>query len=551
MVHELDPSRIITYNSDRNRQLEYYERMENDPYKLHMQPFDDKLRYEGWWDHHHWYAYPGYVDVNYNNPQFYLRGVVNAPRAPQPEDSLYRLDKNEIIFFGEEGAFGTMVRLEKITKELKVTGAKGFREQEHIDWFNHYDKFLDETGYRKAFPTVDSLTLSLGRNLHYFHARNIENIRMGNIADAYNMNGWGSASTRTDVVDMYRYPTADPSIITRYTHPLYIAVKLRNKVVPAGTSPVADFFIVNEENVQGSHTLRIKVTDPDGNEVLTRIEEVAVTGGETFGELLFEGLKLPSLQTSGYYIVHAFLEKNGKEVTSGNDKVYVVDYITPVKNMETSEINVTVFESDGLIKSFLQSSRGMETKVYTEASEQAGVIILGNHDPETTSLPLMKKMMEQVSKGATLVVLAHADRYAELIQSELRIKPPYYKGGGTIDWRTNGRQFVSYSPYLEGLPQAQGMSWEYQYFYSTISSTGNGQVSGLRLHTKQSDWIVSVGGQHTKEILCALNRVPVGEGQVFLSTLNILPGLDSTQPNSVVAKKLFLNIIEISQSGMK
>ena len=35
MVHELDPSRIITYNSDRNRQLEYNVVMENDPYKLH------------------------------------------------------------------------------------------------------------------------------------------------------------------------------------------------------------------------------------------------------------------------------------------------------------------------------------------------------------------------------------------------------------------------------------------------------------------------------------------------------------------------------------
>ncbi len=81
MVHNLDPSRIITYNSDRNRQIPYYERMENDPFKLHMRPFDEKLYYEKWWDHHHWYAYPGYVDINYNNPRFYLRGVVNAPTS--------------------------------------------------------------------------------------------------------------------------------------------------------------------------------------------------------------------------------------------------------------------------------------------------------------------------------------------------------------------------------------------------------------------------------------------------------------------------------------
>ena len=115
----------------------------------------------------------------------------------------------------------------------------------------HYDKFLDETGFRKAYPNVDSLTKSLGRNLHYFHARNIENLRMGNIADAYNINGWGSAATRTDVVDMYRNPTADASIIRHYTQPLYIAVKLRNKVVPAGAAPIVDFYIINETNLKG------------------------------------------------------------------------------------------------------------------------------------------------------------------------------------------------------------------------------------------------------------------------------------------------------------
>ena len=107
---------------------------------------------------------------------------------------------------------------------------------------NHYNRFLDETGYRSAFKSVDELTLSMGRNLHYFQGRNIENIRMGNIADAYNMNGWGSASTRTDVVDMYRYPTADPSIIQHYTQPLYVAVKLRNKVISHGYFAYCRYF---------------------------------------------------------------------------------------------------------------------------------------------------------------------------------------------------------------------------------------------------------------------------------------------------------------------
>ncbi len=76
-------------------------------------------------------------------------------------------------------------------------------------------------------------------------------------------------------------------------------------------------------------------------------------------------------------------------------------------------------------------------------------------------------------------------------------------------------------------------------------------ISGLRLETMYSDWIVSVGAQDTKEILCALNRIGLGKGEVFLSTLSILPGLASDKLNSVVSKKLFLNLIECNSPKEK
>ncbi|HDS07037.1 MAG TPA: hypothetical protein ENO05_05360, partial [Bacteroides sp.] len=544
LVHELDPSRIITYNSDRNREIPYYEVMEDDPYKLHMRPFDDNLYYGGWWDHHHWYAYAGYVDVNYNNPEFYLRGVVNGPAVPMPQDSLYRLNKSEVIFFGEEGAFGTMVRLGKIKKDLEGTGANGFREMEHLDWFHHYDSFLDETGYRSAYKTVDELTLSLGRNLHYFHGRNIENVRMSNIADAYNMNGWASASTRTDVVDMYRNPTADPSIIRHYTRPLYIAVKLRNKVVPAGNSPVADFFIINEKDVRGEHTLQIEVKGPKGSVILSREIRVDITGGEEFGELIYKGLQLPALDGQGYYMVEANLVKNGEQVADGYDDAYAVDYMTPAGSVTDA---ISVIETDGVVKDFLLQTRNITPVPYEMGSDGADVIIIGRHEPDGFDREMIESLLDRARLGASLIVLEGADLFAETIQSELMARPPYYKGGGILRYGNSGRHFVAFSPYLEGLPQAQGMSWEYQYFYSGELGSRSRTTSGLRLDTRFSDWIVSTGSQGSKEIVCALNRVSFGEGQIFLSTLNILPGLASRQANSSVAKKLFLNLIEKNQ----
>jgi hypothetical protein len=544
MVYNLDPSRIITYNSGRNVQIPYYETVKNDPFKLHMRPFDEQLYYGKWWDHHHWYAYPGYVDVNYNNPKFYLRGVVNAPTAPTPQDSLYRLDKSELIFFGEEGAFGTMVRLEKITKDLEGTGATGYREQEHIDWFHHYDRFLNETGYRSAYKSVDELILSMGRNLHYFHGRSIENVRMSNIADAYNMNGWASESTRTDVVDIYRNPTADPSILQHYTQPLYVAVKLRNKVVPRGASPIADFFIINEKNINGEHTLSIDLEDPHNKKVFSKEAIVNVAGKEEFGQLLLEGIKLPALELEGYYKVKARLLKNEKPIADGFDEIFAVDYM----NRTGSKSTISVIESDGLIKNFLQTSRNISVGSFQTGSDNSDVIIFGNHEPPNLDMNLVESVFERVSQGATLIVLENADFFAEKVNSKLRTRPRFYKGGGIIKRGNAGRQFVGYSPYLEGLPQAQSMSWEYQHFYSTQSSSRNSMISGLRLETMYSDWIVSVGAQDTKEILCALNRIGLGKGKIFLSTLSILPGLASDKPSSVVARKLLLNLIECNSA---
>jgi len=533
MVHELDPSRIVTYNSDRNRDIPYYERLEKDPYKLHMLPFDDTLHYRGWWDQHHWFAWAGYVDENYNNPRFYLRGVVNAATAPTPADSMYRLDENEIIFWGEEGAFGTMVRLQKIKERLEVEPPTGFRELEHLDWFEYYDRFLDESGFRAAYPTVDDLTMSMGKNLHYFHARSIENVRMSNIADGYNLNGWASASTRTDIVDMYRNPTADPSILRHYTQPLYVAVKIRDKVLPVGSVPVVDFWIINEEDLRGGCRLEVTVDDPDGRMIFEREFDVNILGGEEFGQLLVEGVELPPVEKPGYYDIRARITKKGTVKATGFDDVFAVDY-TEGPGFAGS---CAVMDDGGVVKDFLGDARGMAVADYDPDAPAPDCIVVGAHDfGEEDGLYL--DVIGKVVDGATLIVLEHADRWAERINEVSRRKPPVYEGGGIIRYGNRGRLFVGKSPYLEGLPDAQSMGWEYQFFYRT------GNVAGLRIHNWGTETIVALGGQHTKEILKALTLVRLGKGRIFLSTLNMLDGLKSERPQSCVPKKLFLNLLE-------
>ena len=535
MVHDLDPSRIVTYNSDRNRTTEYWERLEKDPFKLHMLPFDDTHYYHGWWDQHHWFHNAGYIDYNYNNPRFYLRGVVGGPVAMAPQDSLYRLDPKEIIFWGEEGAFGTMVRLQKIKERLETDPPTGFREMEHIDWFNYYDSFLDESGFRAAYPTVDDLTMSLGRNLHYFHGRNVENVRISNVADGYNLNGWGSGSTRTDMVDMYRNPTADPAILGYYTQPLYIAVKIRDKVLPKGAAPTVDFWIVNEAGLSGKHTLAVTYEGPNGRVIDSQAFDVSVAGGEEFGQLLVESVTLPAVDAPGHYAVKAELLKNTEVKTTGFDDIFSVDYRSPGGRIPLC----ATLETDGVVAELLKSARGIDAMRYT-AGSASDVIVVGKSDIENLDDPVYAEVMSAVENGATLVVLDKADRWAQWINRTLARKPPVYEDSGITNWGQRGRLFVAYSPYLAGLPQAEGMNWEYQCFYATP------RVQGIRIHNWGVDTIVALGAQHDKEILKALVRIPVGRGQVFLSTLDMLSNLGSDSPQSSVAKKLFLNLLEQS-----
>ena len=96
------------------------------------------------------------------------------------------------------------------------------------------------------------------------------------------------------------------------------------------------------------------------------------------------------------------------------------------------------------------------------------------------------------------------------------------------------------SKYLNDLPQSQSMNWEYQVLYS-------GDIWGIGLGHLGVETIVAVAAQHRKEILNALCRIPFGNGQIFLSTLRIMPELASKEPQSVSAKKLFLNLLEISR----
>jgi beta-galactosidase len=536
MVHKLDPSRILTYNSDKNRKASATAHPDSDAVKLHMLPFDEKLYYKGWWDQHHWNPIAGYVDDYYTNPAQYLRYNIVDMKPGNP------ILKDEIIFWGEEGAFGTQLRLDMIRQYIENSarnlsenpgGGAGWREGEHLDWYNNYNRFLDEAGFRAAFPTVDALTLALGKNMHYFHGRILENVRLSNIGDAYNANGWASEATHTDLTDTYRNPTGDPSILPYYALPLYVAVKLRTKVLPKGGASIADLYLINEKDVKGPHTLAVEMIDPGGKQVFSSSYPVTVLGGEEYGQSLVMGVELPAVQSEGYYRVTARLNDKTGVITTGHDELFAADY----KAGPGIKGRGAIIDSTGVINAFLKDNRGITLEPYDPKVNAYDLIVLGPGN-ERRSRGLSRDIMEKVSNGATLIILESADKWAESMDNGYSFQSIQY--WGNYHWGNRGRLFVGKSPYLQGLPTAQCMGWEYQDFY-------RGDVWGLHMGWRGSETIVGLAAEHRKEILNSLVRVPFGDGQIFLSTLNFMGELTSSKPESAVGKKLFLNLMEVNQ----
>ena len=357
-AHQLDPSRVILYTSA-------WARQGDDPIKLHMRPYDSTQYIAGWYDEHHALGPGVYLSGFYQNPTNYY---------------LYTQNKSEIVFWGEEGAISSPPRLEKINAFLEKTGRNGWDGAAYRKWYEAYVKYLDSKHLRKYFPTVDDLTRSMGNIPYYYQGRIIENIRAGNVTDAYVANGWEAEllENHSGIVDCWRNPKGDASILARYNRPLYVAVKVRNKVVQVPETVVTDFYIVNEANLKGSYRLRAWLAGPGGRKLWSQEWPVTISGGDVYGELLVEGAKAEVPKRPGRYVIEARLVgSDGKIEADGRDEVFAVDW----KSSKLTQKGA-VIEPGSTFRDFLGKQKGLSIPIYSEQLGKLDYVLIGDSDPE-------------------------------------------------------------------------------------------------------------------------------------------------------------------------
>ncbi|HSC53106.1 MAG TPA: glycoside hydrolase family 2 TIM barrel-domain containing protein [Phnomibacter sp.] len=489
--HALDESRILTYNSS-NGSI----KMGPDArFKLHLFPYDTTFKNYGWFDQHHAGGPGVYHDILYSNPGNYAK---------------YFDHKDEIIYYGEEGAIGTPPRLQLIKDDIMRTGNQSdWEAQDYLKWYDAYAGFLKSNpGFLKAFPYVDSLTKAMGDVSYYYQGRVIENVHINNTIDGYAINGWESMKleNHSGIVDNYRNFKGNPWLIARYNQPLYVSVKLNKKVLPVGDTSVADFFVVNAVNKSGNYTLKVSILNDKGALVSTKNFPVKLSGGNVYGELLVQGMQVAAT-TNGYTSVKAELLENGKQVATGDDKLFAVQ-----PNTQHISSNGMVADTTGVYAAFLKSA-GIEAKEFKSGRPTGNWMLVGGFMPQQTGNPLVTDILEWVNEGNTLIVMNNnIDDWATHLAKKEVLD---YRGCKVLGTSWYGGNFFSKQHEIfNGLPQAQVFNWEYQCF-----ATYNKSRVGLRMFNGET--IAACVSDHKQEVYSALSIVPHGRGKIILCSLDI------------------------------
>lgn len=308
-AHETDPGRTLTYTSAWARKADADEKA-----KLHMRPLDMRFHQSGWFDQH-----------RAGGPVTWMQALYRSPTNHYG----YTANRNEIIYWGEEGAMSAPSRLGLIKAELDKGIRKGFDGDTWLKWHDQVARFLKEKNLGAQFPTVDDFCVALGAASLEHQGRKIELTRLCDANDGYCINGWEDTldDNHSSVVDCWRNPKADPAIIARYNRPTHIAVESRNLVVPSGSPCTVDFHAINETNLGGPHTLRITVKDPAGRASFLKELPVSLEGGEVYGQLLAQAVQVPCSGHPGLHRIEALLlDTSGAARANGHEEVLDVDW---------------------------------------------------------------------------------------------------------------------------------------------------------------------------------------------------------------------------------
>jgi hypothetical protein len=558
-MHALDPSRIIVFFSGG---------VPKD--QVLMLPYSDEIHYgskalafAGWKDVHTCGGPCNYLDNLYTDPRHFSQR--------QPEE-----DHKEICMWGETLGAAVPDDYDKLVHSFDSAHPSGYELADMTTILDGYHQFLDKWGFRTAFPTDSSLFQAIGYREYYFWRRVVEQGRMDNANDFLVISGWESTTidNHSGLVDNHRFFKGDPKVLAQACRPEQLVIQPRHMIIATGEKDLIDVFLLNEVNRTGPQTLRLTAKRPDGSVVFTTEKSVTAIGGDTYGQILAEGIELPPASAAGMLALEASLTPAGSTAPAleRTDEIEVVDVAgAPIfQNVAVAEqgqqVSTTlrdVFHVTPVTFSETPASTRLDAIIFAPSSNRRELARNGSAKPaagEITAEMFQQALGRVRDEGTRLVLWPDNDMAAEAFAKELAAQNVVKYSGpvGNLNAPWFGSWFFVRKHWLlDSLPADCAMDWRYG--ISAFNGPewlkerpGGSVTQGFLLDAPGMEAVVGFGADHNPKVGVSGCVIPWGKGRIVFYCLPQM--VESLRPGNfamsrVICQRLLGNALRPSDAA--
>ena len=457
-IHDLDPSRTVILNDG------FVARGAAQAMYL---PYDDRYwrsdkdEWGGWWVNHQG-AGDQWYDRFYKGKDDYIHRQTGKPF---------------IVEFGEMQGCAVADNHSAMLVEILAKGGKSYDLEDHRAVVAATNSYIECWGFQKAFPTSESLFLSVGRKAYEAWREYLENIRIGDTVDVAAISGWESTAieNHSGIVDNLRGFKADPALLSQSLRPVLAIAKPRALAYAVGDSAELDLYLLNDTGKAATGELVLSLVGPDGSlETLGRWP-VPAQSPDRFSYLVAESVRTPALRREGLNVIGIALgdivsdreiwvtgpgPKPAKAASIGVSGIArsLRDQLAAVPGLALEDFRPGV-RYDGIIASGLKSDeivrRQVGEQTGLEAQPKKGdkpVVVLGELPPE---------VLAAVKAGVPLLAMVQEDGLAEGVARQLSGLGLFgyagQVGGLRAPWMGNWNYVRAHSTFA-GLPADRGLS---------------------------------------------------------------------------------------------